>query len=100
MINNLLHPPLSPNSQVTEIFFRIVSSPLSQCKPKVTCIFPCLNYAFVIGCLTKESLRGERQLLPAYILREMMIERTTYHEILPRPCHILHAVNSSCVIRH
>ena len=59
----LLHPPLSPSSQATEISLRIVTSPLSQRKPKVAYVFPCLDCRFVIGRLIEESLRGERQLL-------------------------------------
>jgi hypothetical protein len=29
---------------------------------KVACVFPCLDYTFVIGRLIEESLHGERQL--------------------------------------
>ena len=58
-----LHPSLSPSSQITEISLWIVTSPVSQRKPKVACVFPCPDCTFVIGRLIEESLRGVRQLL-------------------------------------
>jgi hypothetical protein len=58
----LFQPPLSPSSQIAEISLWIVTSPVSQRKPKVACIFPCLDRTFVIGRLIEENLCGDMQL--------------------------------------
>lgn len=53
---------LSPSPHITEIFLWIVTSPISQHKPKMLCVFSCLDCMFIIGCLFEESLREEMQL--------------------------------------
>lgn len=57
-----LHNLLSPSPQITEIFLWIVTLPISQHKPKMECVFSCLDCMFIIGCLFEESLRKEMQL--------------------------------------
>jgi hypothetical protein len=91
----LLHPPLSPSSQVTKISLRIVTSPVSQRKPKVACVFPCLNYTFVIGRLIEESLCGEcRYLLCSCKKRRCLNEG---HTLIYCLAHIMYCARSSGV---
>ena len=66
----LLHPPLSPSSQITEISLRILTPPTSQGEPKVTCVLSCLNYTSVIGRLIEENLCGRKAVISLLIHRE------------------------------